>query len=59
MPGEDFNYVLNVIHAYSYLTEVGLRYAADVDLLNGTKSKWGKSRNLQYNCHNAKIVYNK
>ena len=39
MPGEDFNYVLNVIHAYIYLTEVGLKYAADVDLLNGTKSK--------------------
>ena len=23
-----------------------------------TKSKWEKSKNLQYNCHNAKIVYN-
>ena len=33
MPGGNINYALNVIHAYIYLTEVGLKYAADVDLL--------------------------
>ena len=27
MPGGNINYALNVIHAYIYLTEVGLKYA--------------------------------